>query len=345
MQRLIKYFKGKRKASFLGLPQKYKQTYALVGTGSHTISVLMPVLHHLAIPIRYVVSKDPGNAALVAQRFPECSALPDIDALAINSQVKACCVSVDPSLHFGFIKALLKNGKYIFVEKPPCYSKMELQELISLDTDKRVMVGLQKRFSAINRLLRSKVGDASSYHYRYATGSFPEGNALYELFIHPVDNLLQLFGSVKKLTISKKRSANNFIALLQIVHINGVIGSMELSTCGDWTNAEDILTITTDSELLTAKYPLSLEGVVKSRTALGIPIEKVVAIPTTTRQYINANQFSLTAQNNPVALSGFVGELEHFANIVEANGKFENGLLSLVEVYDLLEQIEKTPVT
>ena len=72
---------------------------------------------------------------------------------------------------------------------------------------------MQKRFSPVTAILRKKLRDKQlvSYNLHYRVGLYPEGNELYNLFIHPIDLVTFLFGDTKILDVHKTNSKNGEI--------------------------------------------------------------------------------------------------------------------------------------
>lgn len=129
--------------------------------------------------------------------------------------------------------------------------------------------------------------------------------------------------------------------MIQVLHANGVIGSLELSTAYSWQMAEEKMIIVEKkgiyelnnlSELLYKKKP----DVVKN-----IPLEKVMKFTPVTKVLFNQNMFQPVLQHNNIYINGFYSELETFVSICEHTGSFKNhsGLLSLRPTYELLDEI------
>ncbi|HEX6432321.1 MAG TPA: hypothetical protein VF008_31730, partial [Niastella sp.] len=231
---------------------------------------------------------------------------------------------------------------HVFVEKPPCFSLSELQSLIKLQGQQHGMPGLQKRFSTINQLLESHRLKPTTYSCRYLTGAYPEGDAVFELFIHPVDNCIQLFGEIKDIQINTS-AKNNVTSFLSVQHTNGVTGMVHLSTDHSWQCAVDELEINTNEAIFQASYPNKLVSIEKPSHFLNIPFEKIFQTPVVKKVYLDNTGFIPVANKNNIAMQGFSGEIAHFTNSVEKNkysGK--HSLQSLITTYEVLEKIKAT---
>lgn len=76
-----------------------------------------------------------------AQRFTdyrELLAYPELDAVVISTPIP---------LHYEMVKAALKRGLYILLEKPPVASLRQLDDLVEADVNRRIMVGFQHIYS------------------------------------------------------------------------------------------------------------------------------------------------------------------------------------------------------
>lgn len=105
-----------------------------------------------------------------------------------DDDIKGVFVSASPQSHFAIASEVIKSGKALFIEKPPCQSEDELLQLISMRKEAnfpQVTVGLQKRNAPVIRILKKKLQKCRgnmSYNLKYLTGAYPEGDALLDLF-------------------------------------------------------------------------------------------------------------------------------------------------------------------
>lgn len=338
-QRLIERYKSARKKKFLDKHSNYKHQYAFIGVGQHSISNLYPVIRYLGIPLSKICTLHIQNAQKMAAHFTGCVGTDNIGDILQDNSIKGVFVSASPTQHYGIVTRLLQAGKQVFVEKPPCFSLQELTTLIGYQGTANCQPGLQKRFSAINYLLEPYRAKTKNYSYRYLTGPYPEGNPHFELFIHPVDNLIHLFGPIAQSTIHNS-GKDNTTFFVHMTHHNGVTGILHLSTDHSWQSAIDELQINTTGDVLHASYPFRLTGIEKPARFLSLPLEKIFKSPVHQKIYLDNNGFSLTAAHNSLALQGFLGEMEHFVSMTEQGIQDkQHNLQSLVDTYELLEKM------
>ncbi len=339
---LINRYKNFKKQQYFNANRSFSHGYAFIGAGTHSLSNLYPCIREMGIPLKYICTANLANAKKMASRFAGSIATDNITDIVKDKDIKAVFVSLPPLLHFETLKILLEASKNVFVEKPPCYSKQELNHLLNIQQQAICMTGLQKRFSKINGILKNKTDSSISYNYRYLSGAYPEGDPIVELFIHPIDNLIQLFGKATVQTISKINSKHGLTVFLILKHDNGVIGCTELSTGYSWTDPVDFLEINNKDEILKADYPNHLAGTRKFDTVLGMPIEKLLKEPVIQKIYLNVNGFSAASENNNLVIQGFYGELNHFVESNENNNRNDtHSLAGLIPVYEILEAIRR----
>ncbi|THU32939.1 Gfo/Idh/MocA family oxidoreductase [Niastella caeni] len=340
IQRLIDRYKTYRKTSFLNQPFNYKHQYAFIGTGQHSFSNLYPAIHYLGIPLKTICTRHLEHAQKMAARFPGCAGTDRLADIINDPAIKGVFVCATPVNHAAITRELLLAGKHVFVEKPPCFSLQELQNLIKLQGPQHGMPGLQKRFSPINKLLEPFRLKTTTYCYRYLTGAYPEGDAVFELFIHPVDNCIRLFGNIQNIQVNTSLK-NNITCFLSIQHTNGITGMVHLSTDHSWQFPVDELEMNTPGAIFQASYPNKLISIEKSSRFLNIPLEKIFQTPVVKKVHLDNTGFIPVAGKNNLAMQGFSGEIAHFTNSVEQSKYSEqHSLQSLVTTYEVLEKIK-----
>ena len=340
---LINRFKQFKRQSYINQDLSYKAQYAFIGAGNHSLNNLYPCILDLRIPLKYICTANIANAKKMALRFQGAFGTDNISDILNDPEVKGVFVSLPPLLHYQTLKKLFSASKHVFIEKPPCYSIDELKDLITLQQGNYCLPGLQKRFCTINRLLKKKITHTTSYHYRYLSGPYPEGNPVFDLFIHPVDNVIQLFGKAGIIHISKVKSKDELTVYLLLNHGEGATGFIELSTNYSWNDPVDQLEINNEDEILKARYPNHLSGIVRIKPIFGLPLEKVIKRPVVQKIYLNNNGFSPAIENNSLVVQGFYEEIRHFVHSIEKNEPDERGKLAgLQNVYEILEMINRS---
>ncbi len=339
IQQLIERYKRLRTERFLA--QTYQCSYAFIGMGQHSLTNIYPVLHYLGVPLKYICVTSERKARLIERKFPYVKATTSLDDILTDETVKGVFVSASPAAHFSIALRVLESGKSLFIEKPPCQSLQELDALIDkqrLYGSPVAMVGLQKRYAPAVQILWKRLRNEHlvSYDLHYLTGNYPEGNALIDLFIHPLDLVTFLFGKPEIIACQQVAPAS-YILMFQHPHI---VGTLELSTSYTWTTAEESLKVCTSSGVYRLSQMEELTFESKSSTILGIPIDKVHKYNKSIEHLYVRNNFIPILPNNQVYTQGFFNELQAFVNAVE--GRKENIFSSIEatrETYRLIEKL------
>jgi virulence factor len=340
----IEKYKALRKQAYLNAINKYRLQYAFIGVGNHSISNLYPCLQNLHVPLQHIYSRHLDHAKKLAVRFPGAQATDRIADIMDNTAIKGVFICSHPSQHYPLLQQALQAGKHVFIEKPACYTLAELKTLIPLQKDNVCLVALQRRSSTISQLLKRHhlIKKATSYQYRYCTGAYPEGDPLIELFIHPVDNLVQLFGPVQTLQVQKS-SHNGVTYQILTRHMNGIQGIVELSTQYSWNEAFETMEINGANGIVHIQYPNMLSVWEKPAHILGMPVEKIFPRPAIQKVYLNNRDFIPAEANNSLVVQGFYPEIKHFLYLAENNKKDDRGSLSsLIGTYEMLEELKRS---
>lgn len=333
---LINRYKTYKKRTVLNTFSSYKNKYAFVGVGGHSLSNLYPVIDFLGLPLKYICTKTEENARLIAKKY-NCEGTSDFDKILSDDEVKGVFICTSPTAHFSLVKRALQAGKHVFVEKPPCLSKAELEELIALQKEQVVVVGVQKRYSKSYQLLKKKLKNPISYNYKYLTGAYPEGDPIFDLFIHPLDVVSFLFGETKAVSTLKSNGTTQVL----VQHQSGVNGVLELSTDYTWDGATEELTVNTPSGIFEAKNSFELSFTPKSKVVMGIPLEKVLKQAQTKTMFISNNGFVPISEFNALNLQGYFDEINTFVEGVEKGScSNQSTLKSLVPTFELINKLK-----
>ena len=351
IQQLIDRYKRLRTERFLA--QTYQYSYAFVGMGQHSLTNLYPVLHYLGVPLKYVCVTSERKARLIEQKFPGVKATTSLCEILNDSDVKGIFVSAFPSAHFSIASQVLRSGKSLFIEKPPCQTLEEFDTLIDLQWlhgSPVAMVGLQKRYAPAVQLLKQRLSKEHlvNYDLHYLTGAYPEGNALLDLYIHPLDLVCFLFGQPEILAI-RQVTKDSYILMLQHPHI---VGTLELSTSYTWIAAEETLKVCTKSGIYNLSQMEELTFTPTSSTVFGIPMEKLRQRHETIVKFkiskfkiqkeilTQRNNFIPILANNQIYTQGYYSEIKAFVSQIEGRkSEVTTGLKTIRGTYELLQAL------
>ena len=336
----------RRIRSMRELQYTYTQLYALVGFGNHCANNLLPVIQYLQLPLKYICCTSEKKAELISQKYKGVKGTNSLQDILLDDTISGVFVAANPHSHFLIATEIIKAGKSLFIEKPPCEDKRELKALtdtVKLYGSQHIVVGLQRRFAPATQILKKRLkGDSKRhYHYRYLTGLYPEGDTLLDLFIHPLDYVIFLFGEAKIKSLDIIRSRDGAQTLFLILEHQDIVGMLELSTDYSWQEAQEQLNISTDKGLYVLNKMEQLDFTPRQSTVLGIPLEKVFPNNVTTICLYGRNNFVPTIGNNQIVSQGFFSEIKTFANMVENmyDTNHDLGLESVRHVYSLITEI------
>ena len=342
IQELINRYKQMRTERFLR--QTYQYQYAFVGMGQHSLTNLYPVLHYLGISLKYICVTSERKAQLIEQKFVGVKATTSLDEVLKDESIKGVFVSASPSAHFSIASQVLKSAKSLFIEKPPCQTMEELDQLIDLQRlycSPITMVGLQKHYAPAVQLLKRSLRKERliSYDLHYLTGAYPEGNALLDLYIHPLGLVCHLFGQ-PEILVCRQVAKDSYILMLQHPHI---VGTLELSTAYTWTTAKESLKVCTRSGVYDLTQMESLAFTPNSTTFLGMPIEKMRTKNSTVEYLYQCNYFTPILINNQIYMQGYFNEITNFINAVEGLGnQLSTSFKEVRDVYEIIGKIKGT---
>jgi virulence factor len=337
IQQLINRYKRMRTERYLN--ETYNYQYAFVGMGQHSLTNLYPVLHYLQVPLKYICVTNERKARLIERKFKGIKATTRLDDVLNDEDVKGILVAASPSAHFSIASRVLQSGKSLFIEKPPCQSASQLKALIAMQqssANRVAMVGLQQRYAPAVQILKRRLKGEQHFNYdlHYLTGAYPEGDALLDLYIHPLDLATWLFGKAEIVSYLEINE-HSYILMLRHQHI---VGTIELSTCHSWRDARQSLTVHTRSGCYHLTRCDELSFAPKQIVITGIPTEKLLPRRQSVKYLHRQDNFSPILANNSILTQGFFQEVATFINAVE--GKKARVLTDLQSVEPTLALID-----
>lgn len=332
----------KRIRSIRQLKQVYGGNYAFVGIGNHSTNNLYPILNYLHVPLKYICCKSKDKIPLIEAAYPHVCATTSLDDILHDDDIKGVFVSVSPQSHFTMASEVIRSGKALFIEKPPCQSEDELLQLIGMRKEAdfpQVTVGLQKRNAPVIRILKKelqKYRGNMSYHLKYQTGAYPEGDALLELFIHPLDYVTFLFG---KAEVKFAEWVEHHTLMLALKHENAT-GILELSTDYSWNDAKESMTVNTPKGVFEMNQMDSLIYKGKQSMLMGVPLEKVCPRKMVDVHLFDRNDFVPTIHHNQIVTQGYFDTVKGFVDAVEKRKPSSaQSLEAIIDTYKLIESI------
>lgn len=336
----------KRLRSMRQLQEVCTGNYAFVGIGSHSVDNLYPVLDYLGVRLKHICCKSAEKVPLIEQKR-RVHATISLSEVLSDDEVRGVFVAAGPKAHFAISKAVIASGKSLFVEKPPCLTLDELNELMALQASQPhsvVAVGLQKRYAPATQMLKRRLRKAGhmSYNLKYLTGLYPEGDALTDLFIHPLDMVCHLFGPATVSGFEQTGNAAKGMTLMIVLKHGSATGMLELSTAYSWASATEQMTINTKDGVYELSQMEDLCYSPKAGTLCGVPLEKVLGGRQSTVVLLSRNNFVPVRANNQIYTQGYYNEIKAFTDAVEGRkARILSSFESLQPTYGLLEDVRR----
>jgi virulence factor len=347
LETILKKYNHYRKEKFFQSPlYRTKKKYAFIGLGVHSLTNLYPLLRHFNIHLKYICTRSSDWSGQMSPLFTDCIFTHDINDILQDPSVAGVFVCASPASHYTLLASLLRAGKHVFIEKPPCSTLAELHELIRLNNGSICKIGLQRRYWPGTQYAQKKAAGAKSYIYQFQTGPYPQGDPFTELFIHPLDYAAFLFGPAQLQSFSKQQDDKGTTIQLHLTHPGPISGLLHLSTHYTWNPPLESLSVTTKNESLLIQYPASVTGKQMPFRVMNVPSERLMHQPATIKEYFCGVPSLVPAwETNTLYIQGFLSEIKRFVSLVEDPGIAKAGeasdLGSLVNIYNLMEKIQQ----
>jgi predicted dehydrogenase/threonine dehydrogenase-like Zn-dependent dehydrogenase len=162
----------------------------VIGAGHFSSLVLLPALAKTPARLKSIASAGGVSAAVAARRFGFAQATTDYRAILDDPEINSVFITTRHSDHARMVIQALQAGKHVFVEKPLCLNRAELEAIKSAyqsaqkDSDSLLptpyslllMVGFNRRFSPLVTRLQALLAGRSqpvSLVYTVNAGAIP----------------------------------------------------------------------------------------------------------------------------------------------------------------------------
>jgi predicted dehydrogenase len=186
----------------------------VAGAGNFAKSILLPKFKASEnVTLRAVTTAKGVTASSVCRRFGFDRCAETVDDLIADETVNAVLIATRHNLHGSIVNSAIETGKHVFVEKPLCLNREELDRIcqtVETLNGKRplLMVGFNRRFSPFVQRMRAALSGRSTpliASYRINAGFIPKeswvqdpvegGGRIIGEVCHFVDTLRFLTGS------------------------------------------------------------------------------------------------------------------------------------------------------
>jgi predicted dehydrogenase/threonine dehydrogenase-like Zn-dependent dehydrogenase len=133
---------------------------ALVGPGNFAKETLIPILRkNKSYNLRWVVSSSPVHAVQIARRYGFQNYTCDYEEALNDPETQLVVISSPNNLHASMVIQAARAGKTVFVEKPLCLTRDELEEIKKAQAEFNVpiFVGFNRRYSPLVLKIRERM--------------------------------------------------------------------------------------------------------------------------------------------------------------------------------------------
>lgn len=215
------------------------------GAGLFAQGVLLPAFRAAGASISSIVSERGFSAKIAAQRHDALSCGTRFEDLLSDPATTAVAIATRHSLHAKQALAALRARKHVFLEKPACLTRAELNALDEAAAiDRVLMVGYNRRFAPMALRMKEFFGGSGplSIHYRVLAGPLPAGHWLLNPeqgggrllgeCCHFADWTIWMAGSAVKRVCASRQGAFDPSYRLALDFENGSIATIEYLTRG-----------------------------------------------------------------------------------------------------------------
>jgi len=226
-----------------------------IGAGSYAQNHILPnIPKKNNVSLKGVMTATSASSRSVAERYGFEFCTGDEKDILKNEDINTVFIATRHDSHAEYVIKALKAGKHVFVEKPLCLAVQELEEIVELLKQRAeskeqsvLMVGYNRRFSPLARIVKEKFGDnPTAMIYRVNAGSIPPdswiqdpdigGGRILGEVCHFVDFLTFVNGSLPiSVFATAMKHANSLDDVLNISlsYQNGSIGTISYLANGD----------------------------------------------------------------------------------------------------------------
>ena len=248
-----------------------KISSGFIGAGAYAEKFLIPYFQKNGVLLNYLVSKEGISATRIGKKFNFQYASTSSDEIFKNKLINTVVISTQHNTHSDLVIKSINSSKNVFVEKPLCINKIQLDEIEkafknSLKKKKEpfLMIGFNRRFSPhvikIKELLKSSA-EPHSFIYTINSGKIDSSHWTQDLHIgggriigevcHFIDLLSFLSGSgIKSHKSIKMNSENNDTLSILLEFDNGSVGSINYFSNGNNSYPKEKLEIFSDGKIL-----------------------------------------------------------------------------------------------
>jgi len=141
---------------------------SIIGAGNYAGAVLIPAFRDAGASFRFIAGAGGPGGVHLGRKFRFLKATTDVAQLLVDDKSRVIVIATRHDTHAKYVMSALEAGKHVFVEKPLCLTRNDLDVISDLAEQRQeciLMVGFNRRFSPlvqqIKTLLASRPGPKS----------------------------------------------------------------------------------------------------------------------------------------------------------------------------------------
>lgn len=232
---------------------------AFIGAGSYAQSHLLPNINaNKGIILKGVLTNSGATSKRIAEKYKFEFCTSEKSDILRNKDINTVFIATRHDSHAKYVVEAMLNNKNVFVEKPLCLTKEELNEIKNrYNPEKQLMVGFNRRFSPLAIELKKRLTEFPiSMIYRINAGYIPLDSWIHDSKVgggrilgevcHFIDLLTWFNSSLPKeifATEMKTINSLNDILNISISFANGSIGTISYYSNGSKALSKELLEI------------------------------------------------------------------------------------------------------
>ncbi len=139
-----------------------KGVFGIIGAGNFTSSTIIPGMIAAGASMKFIGSSGGLTAKILAKKGNISKATSDYQEILKDKDVDTVMITTRHNLHANMVLESLKAGKNVFVEKPLCLNKEELNKIINAKLESnssQLIVGFNRRFAPLAKKMKQILGD------------------------------------------------------------------------------------------------------------------------------------------------------------------------------------------
>lgn len=252
---------------------------SLIGAGNFARMRIGPTLAELSHPIPLVCSRTGLSASTLATKLRAERSTTEAGEVFRDHSTSAIIITTRHDSHASYVIQALEAGKHVFVEKPLCLNRNELEQIAAAYRERpaHIMVGFNRRFAPLvermKQLIQKRSGPVS-LSYLCNAGSLPEDHWLLDREIgggrligegcHFIDLAIDLIAEpvvqVSGAADQKFRAGKDGSFTLALEFENGSVASIQYFVDGSKKFSKEQITLFFEGRTLSLDNFRSLNG-------------------------------------------------------------------------------------